>query len=48
MRKHLVAGALAAAVAGSGALALSTGVAQARAGCVAPGRGDDVHVYHAE
>ena len=29
MRKHLVAGALAAAVAGSGALALSTGVAQA-------------------
>jgi hypothetical protein len=29
MRKHLVAGALAAAVAGSGALALFTGVAQA-------------------
>lgn len=29
MRKHVVAGALAAAVAGSGALALFTGVAQA-------------------
>ena len=29
MRKHLMAGALAAAVAGSGALALFTGVAQA-------------------